>query len=102
MKKIKSIIAEKTIEIVAADRKAIPPIVGVPLFDKCHDGPSSYIGCCAFIFKYGINFFSMRAVRMRVNKKTKTYAGKYLSNILYQAFRFLRLFFLRAKRAKPL
>jgi hypothetical protein len=46
----------------------MPPIVGVPLFDKCHDGPSSYIGCLATFFNTGIMLF----VRINVTKKAKT------------------------------
>jgi hypothetical protein len=42
--------------------KARPPIVGVPLFDKCHEGPSSYIGCFAHFDKTGIKIFSSTAV----------------------------------------
>ena len=49
-----------------------PPIVGVPDFDTCQDGPSVYIGCLADSFKIGIISLPRNTVRVSVNKKAKT------------------------------
>lgn len=51
----------------------IPPIVGVPLFRKCHFGPSSYIGCLAICESFGIIFLVIKIVKVSVDKSNNKY-----------------------------
>ena len=55
-----------------AIRNDNPPMVGVPDFDICHFGPSSYIGCSARFFKRGIIRRAQRTVAVNVKRKTMT------------------------------